>query len=141
MSASNVDYYLHEHTVEKLTKQAAAAAVASSTGCVAKCDSERMPVAKAILETLSEGALRTLSGNGMHLHAAGAVLAWTLGNAVPATAQSCQLEPALAALFFPSDKGLKNFPLPTWQPPQPERMCPDRAFQIGCKPKKKTAVP
>ena len=49
-----------------ITKQAAAAATAafSSTDSGAKCDSELMPVAEAILETVSEAALRGLAGNG-----------------------------------------------------------------------------
>ena len=40
-------------------------------------------IAKGIFDNLSESAQKGLSGNGMHLAVAGAVIAWTMSYAVP----------------------------------------------------------
>ena len=46
-------------------------------------DGESIAVAKSCVGNMSEGFKRKAAGNGMHLHAIGAVIAWTLANAEP----------------------------------------------------------
>ena len=49
-------------------------------------DGESIAMAKSCVGNMSEEFKRKAAGNGMHLHAIGAVIAWTLANAEPGQA-------------------------------------------------------